>query len=380
MEAPPSNPTGGIASARYQGELAYIYAYDIAYEITDLSIVSILGQPVERYSAGPSKRSPREMFFYRPLMVRLPSVIRQGPAGAVQVQRTVKLFSVGAISIAVRVPFQAEHSEDLVDYHDLKLNGISLQEEARQLAEQVLTELRPRCVRPIAQVRDEEAYTVFWLSSLPATGEVCAMEAEQWLRQHRRNVAGLLTQEADPAALSEQEVEESIGQSLSYYRSDLAVIDWDAALMIASREDFDEALHVTELANVQLAELEAYDRLLDESLTRSYRDLRRGPSAHRDTLRNLRELRLDLARVQDELSNITKFFGDWHLARIYQKLSARFHLADWQKTLDEKLKTLDELYAIFKQDALNRWMMALEVAIVLLFVIDLVLLVMGLKL
>lgn len=372
-------PAKGVASARYRGEIVYIYSYDIAYEIADLNIGSILGQPVERYSAGPSKRNPREMFFYRPLMVRLPTVSRHGPAGSVRVHRTVKLFSVGALSITVRVPFEAEHSEDLVDYHDLKLDGVSLQEEARQLAEEVFGELRPRCVRPVPQVRDDEAYTIFWLSSLPTNGGE-TLEAEQWLRQHRRNVAALLTQEADPAALSDQEVEESIGQSLSYYRSDLAVIDWDAALIVETPEDFDEALHVAELANVQLAELEAYDRLLDESLTRSYRDLRQGRSAHRDTLRNLRELRLDLARVQDELSNITKFFGDWHLARIYQKLSARFHLGDWQKTLDEKLKTLDDLYAIFKQDATNRWMMGLEVAIVLLFVLDLVLLVMGLKL
>jgi hypothetical protein len=376
MEQEPPN----TAATRYQGEIVYIYAYDIAYEMTDEPISAILGQPVERYSVGPSKRSPREMLFYRPLMVRLPPVERQGPGGPVDVRRTVKLFSIGSISITVCVPFLAEHSSQLVDYHDLKLNGVSLQEEARQLAEEVLRELRPRCIRPVAQVRDEEAYTIFHLNS-PLTGaDRRPLAAEEWLRQHRRNVAALLTQEYDMAALSEQEVEESIGHFLSYYHSDLAVIDWDAALIVAGREDFDEALHVTELANVQLAELEAYDRMLDEAMAKSYRDLRLGRSGHRDTLRNLRELRLDLARVSDELSNITKFFGDWHLARIYQKLSARFHLGDWQKTIDEKLKTLDELYAIFKQDSLNRWMMALEIGIVLLFVIDLVLLVMGLKL
>jgi len=37
----------------------------------------------------------------------------------------------------------------------------------------------------------------------------------------------------------------------------------------------------------------------------------------------LREIRIDLARMNDELSNITKFFGDWHLARIYKNIAAR---------------------------------------------------------
>ena len=313
-------------------------------------------------------------------MVHLPPTERRGPAGPVQVRRSVKLFSVGAISIAVRVPFADLTIEELVAYHDLRLDGVTLEDDDRQLASRVLSELRPLCVRPVTQVRDEEAYTIFHLD-WPATGGPGGEgDCQRWMLRRRRNVAALLTQESDMAALSEQEVEESIGQTLSYYQSDLAVIDWDAALVVAEGEDFEEALHVAELANVQLAELEAYDRTLDDALGRSYRDLRRWRSAHRDTLRNLREIRLDLAQVRDELSNITKFFGDWHLARIYQRLSARFHLGDWQRTIDDKLKTLDELYAIFKQDSLNRWMMGLEIAIVMLFVLDLVILVLGPKL
>ena len=84
-------------------------------------------------------------------------------------------------------------------------------------------------------------------------------------------------------------------------------------------------------------------------------------------LQELRELRIDLARFSDELSNITKFFGDWHLARIYEAISARFHLADWHKTIDGKLKTLDDLYQLLHHDRTNRWMLVLEATIVLLF-------------
>jgi hypothetical protein len=135
-----------------------------------------------------------------------------------------------------------------------------------------------------------------------------------------------------------------------------------------------------ELANLQLAELEAYDRILDTAVDRSYRDL--GGRQWRGTSRvhrELREIRVDLARLSDELSNITKFFGDWHLARIYQALNQRFHLADWHRTIDEKLKTMDDLYQILRSDQNNRLMLVLELLIVLLFVIDLVVLAMGLR-
>src|SRR5215469_6230382 len=106
--------------------------------------------------------------------------------------------------------------------------------------------------------------------------------------------------------------------------------------------------------------MEAYDRILDDSLDRAYRDLTfRHFRGRRSIMRELREIRIDLARLSDELSNITKFFGDWHLARIYKGLSDRFHLADWHRTIDEKLKTLDDLYQILRADQNNRTMMVL---------------------
>ena len=160
----------------------------------------------------------------------------------------------------------------------------------------------------------------------------------------------------------------------------MVVVDWDAALIIDEKHNFDETLYVMELANLQLAELEAYDRILDDSLERSYRDLSSRPVRGRaNMLRELRELRIDLARFSDELSNITKFFGDWHLARIYENISARFHLADWHKTIDDKLQTLDDLYQLLSHDRTNRWMLILETTIVLLFVIDLIMLFFGLR-
>jgi hypothetical protein len=161
----------------------------------------------------------------------------------------------------------------------------------------------------------------------------------------------------------------------------MVVLDWDAALIIDNPQNFDETLYIMEMANLQLAELEAYDRILDNSLERAYRDLttRRIRGRRNAILRELREIRIDLARFSDELSNITKFFGDWHLARIYQNISARFHLADWHRSIDDKLKTLDDMYQLLNHDQTNRWMLSLEVTIVLLFVIDLVALIFNIK-
>lgn len=368
------------SGARYAGEVVYLYAFDLAYDMARRPIRELLGQPVAQFAVDASKRSPRQLFFYKPQMVRLPPMERIGPLGAVRVERVIKLLPVGAISISVRVPFTVNHVEELVAFHDLQFSNGSLHDEVRRLAQDVVAELGGHLIRPSAQLPEEEAYTVFCLASPVLNAANEPMNAEQWFHAHRRQVAALLTQEEEPERLSKQEAEESTARYLSYYEDDLAVVDWDAALLVDAPQDFDETLYIMELANLQLAELEAYDRLFDDALERSYRDLGEQPlRSRRDTLRELREIRIDLARFNDELSNITKFFGDWHLARIYEKVSSRFHLAEWHRTIDGKLKTLDDLYQILKHDQNNRVMVWLEAGIVLLFIIDLIILVIGLK-
>ena len=356
----------------YKGQAVYMFAFDVAYEMGRAPLMQLLGQKVEQFKVDAGKRSPRQPFFFRPQMVRLPVTKVHGPEGPTEVQRVIKILPIGAISITVTIPFQVDRLEDLVEFHDLRIGPRTLYEEVRELAEKVYFELRPSMIKPMEYLAEEEAYTVFCIESgsvLNGTGG----RAEDWLQQHRRPVAAVLTQEPDLSKLSEQEALESTGRYLSYYHNDLTVIDWDAALVIDDPDDFAETLYVMELANLHLAELEAYDRLLDRALERSYRDLRQGSyRKKRDVLVELREIRIDLARYNDELSNITKFIGDWHLARVYETISSRFHLADWHGSVSEKLKTLDNLYQMLQHDQSNRWMLVLEAMIVVLFILDLI--------
>jgi hypothetical protein len=324
-----------MGSPNYSGQVVYHYAFDIAYEMGRAPIRRLLGQEVAQFSIDTSRRNPRHMFFYRPQMVRMPPVERLGPHGPVRVETTIKIIPVGALSISVRVPFAVNSIEELVVYHDLHFSNGSLYEEVRRLAEDAKAELANYLVRPVAKIGDEEAYTIFCIEAPLIGPGGNQIRAEAWLDQYRREVAALLTQEENPDALSEQEMRESTGRSLSYYDCDVVVIDWDAALLIDEPQDFHEALYIMEIANLQLAELEAYDQLLDQALDRSYADLRNPRlRARRGTMEDLREIRIDLARFSDELSNITKFFGDWHLARIYEGVASRFHLADCHHTID----------------------------------------------
>src|SRR5215212_4570950 len=114
------------------GEVVYLYAFDVAYEMNRQPVKELLGQPVAQFQVDASKRSPRQLFFYRPQMVRLPPLERLGPRGPVRLSRSIKLLPVGAISITVRVPFTVGSLDELVAFHDLRFNdGTYLYDEVR---------------------------------------------------------------------------------------------------------------------------------------------------------------------------------------------------------------------------------------------------------
>ena len=356
-----------MPNSTYTGEVAYIYAFDIAYELR-CKVNTLLGQTVTETTLDPSKRTPRQSFLYRSQMVNLPDVHVDVDLERKRVaaKRTVRLLPTGAVSITFRVPFTQKTLEELVPYHLPSFGAIDLQEQARTLARQITEELGDVCIRPNTDLPAEEAYTVFCITNRPDN-------AQKWLQDNGRKVAALLTQEDNPEDLAHEEIEESISQHLSYYQQDISIIDWDAALLMDTPGNLIETLHVIELANLQLAELEAFDRLLDGVLDRAYRDVQsRRARVKKGILKELKEIRIDMARFGDELSNATKFLGDWHYARVYQLLSRRFHLAEWQQTITNKLRTLDDLYQLLQNDQNHRLMTTMEAAIALMFLIEII--------
>jgi uncharacterized Rmd1/YagE family protein len=95
------------------------------------------------------------------------------------------------------------------------------------------------------------------------------------------------------------------------------------------------------------------------------------------TLQHLRRFRVDVAKLTDEVTHITKFFGDWYLARIYLGARDRFYLDQWRASVEQRLAQLDKLYSVVHAEVNERRMLWLEIIIVIFFALDLVILLWG---
>jgi hypothetical protein len=314
---------------------------------------------------------PKDMPLYKPLAIEPPPL--SAPLHGATVRRLIRIYDVGVVTVMLRVAFEAGALADLMPFHNPKLeNGLTLDTVAMKLCADVCDGLKDSMVGRTEFPPPPEAYTVFCLTDLPGVNDV-----NRWLGDQRREVAGLLTETA-ANQLSEAQVGEVLRIQRSFENTDLAVIDWDAALVVELTGYVDDVLYALELANLQLEEFRVMDRRLDTYLDRAYDDLdhRRLPlfGAASKTLRHLRRFRVDVAKLTDEVTHITKFFGDWYLARVYLGARDRFYLDQWRASVEQRLAQLDKLYSVFHTELNEQRMLWLEAIIVFFFAIDLLIL------
>src|SRR5271154_413900 len=350
-----------------KGEVVYLYAFDVANEIITSRVQEVLSEKPFPFEIRMDRTLPKDMPLYKPLAIEpppLPSRLLGSP-----VRLLIRIYDVGVVTVMMRAAFETGVLADLMAFHNPKLdNGDWPADAAATLCAQVCDGIKD-LMTGRSPFPSPEAYTVFCFTNLDE-----ATDANAWLTQNRRAVAGLLS-ETSAEKLSESQVTEVLRIQRSFESTDLAVIDWDAALVVDLAGYVDDVLYALELANLQLEEFRVMDSRLDRYLDRAYEDLERRPvplfGQASKMLRQLRRFRVDLAKLADEVTHITKFFGDWHLARVYLGARDRFYLDQWRTSVEQRLAQLDKLYSVVHSEVNETRMLWLEIIIVVFFALDL---------
>ncbi len=298
-----------------------------------------------------------------PAMPRASRRIEVGSAHA-------RVYDFGVVSIALRFPLAGIPWSELVE----RVIGLDRASTATPLWSQLLGRVReliaPAVDRP-SDVDIEEEYFVVTLQRLdrPVT-------AEELLRTV--DVAPLLSGETQ--ALSDGARADLLRHRFSYYPTDLAILTWDHAVLLEPAGDRDVA-DVLEVANAQLLELRYYDELLNAELPRMYDRVeatRRGSFtalARRrfaDLARSLYTLVAEVTETTERVDNALKVTEDVYLARIYGAALDLFRVATWGASVQRKLAIIRDTYTALYDEAATARAELLELAIVLLIVIELV--------
>jgi hypothetical protein len=182
---------------------------------------------------------------------------------------------------------------------------------------------------------------------------------------------------AETRELSRDEVMDAVSHRISYSSKDVAIIDWNAAIVLD--QDAEDTLAVLEFANVELLEMRYLDRRLDEALGLAYETLskrtwKRFPfGSNPAELERVAQWQVDSAVLFEGVNNALKLLGDQYLARLYRAAGERFHLTEWDASIIRKLDTLESIYGKITDQVASRRMEMLEWIIIILIAISIVL-------
>ena len=281
----------------------------------------------------------------------------------------VKFYDYGVVSLALTRAVSCAWSEFVVLSQDLVENE-ALQSQAEAAFQRILTRVEPALEGRHRGILDEEYLVVGVTSCDPP------LSAGEMLEQHGGDIAQILRGERQP--LSPQEREEVLRHRLSYLADDLVVAAWNAAFIYDKEAAMSGAAEVLEFANSQLLEFRYHDERLEAALGRIYGALQNprwidnliGRRYLRAT-RHLHSLFIDVNELTDRTENALKLVGDVYAARLFTIVAARLGLDHWKRNVEEKLKTLDDIYRFAVEQTRVSQGNILELVIVLILVFEL---------
>lgn len=353
---------------KVSGNILLFYSFDVGDEL-DLHMVKNRGL-VAAY------KIPQSAYFkdyHVPLAFRL-TEFKDGKALERQDAVLNKLHHFGALSLCYKIPFNAS-------FEALKQKVIEVKKDYDEKSEvdarEVFKSIGPALKKPhFYNLKND--YFAIHVDPLEER-----ISAEEFKEFYGSKIASLLKLETE--VLSEYQQDEILSSTTGYYGQDLIIIDSEASFIYD--DEFYEPMEFFESANIELLELQYFDRILDKRLNYFYQQ-----EHHKMPLRayipllgkrrelpasRLARLRVDISVVTERLKNSIKMTGDAYYSTLYSMLVDKLSLQYWRTSISKKLDIIGDLYSVHQShlDSINEEL--LTVVIIVLIALEIILAVVG---
>jgi hypothetical protein len=361
---------------RLRGHFRILFLYDIAEGLDIAKLLELLGP-----RGGPVKRSfPRHTpqyvrFEQPPVVVPLDPVrLKSGE----ELACSIKYLAFAVVVVQFEAPFDCDWAT-LPSEAARWVENTEVEPQARLVVDRHLAEVSSAVIRPNSEWLHEN----YLITNLREVGDSGAEPptANDLLSTHGGEIARTIRGEL--AQLSPKICEETLQSSLSYYPADLVVIGNSGAFVYDRSEDADATNEVLEYAKMQLLEFRYYDKLMTRVLSEVYDAMDKTRnflfsrwSLPRDAKR-FNTIRLDVMELTERVDNAIEFVSDIYYARVYRLAATRVGVPEYRTLVDEKLRTVGELYEFMIDQFEDARSFVLEALIALLALLDVILLLRG---
>jgi hypothetical protein len=354
------------------GSLTAFFLYDVADAIDLRRVQTDLGGGTAA-RLSPKPTTPPYVQYRQPPITIDGSAVGSPEVGGFTVR--FKTFEYGVISVALSRAVSGNWDDWLrwgLESHE---SG-ALAQSGEHLARALVARIRGSITRPRERFLAED-YLIFTVTKLDPP-----ISAEALIASQGGTIAQLLRGERGP--LSPEERDEVLRHRISYFADDVVIPTWSSAFIYDTEAGSQAAIEILEFANSQLLEFRYYEQLLDLELERIYPQLQRTgwrytwlARRYTHATRQVHSLFIDVNELTDKTENALKIVGDVYAARLFTLAGARLGLSQWKASVQEKLKTLDDIYRFAVEQTSMARGEFLELVIVLILVLELVLLLTG---
>ena len=362
--------------AMLRGNLRKLMLFDVgeSFDLDEIQrAIGPQGAPVKR--SFPRRTPDYVQYEHAPIVERVaPLRLANGD----QFACTLKYYEYAVVVVQLEIPFACGW-EELIRHASQWLEFEEVENLSREAAARRIREIGPKRQRPPDSWLQEE----YLVTEVIECGEPgCAsMNATDLLERHRDDIARLLR--GDEQAISPKAADEIVTASLSYSPTDLVVAGASSAFVFDRTDDLAVTTGILEYVKMQLLEFRYYDRLMTRLLGEVYDALekKRNPLFSRWTLprdsERVNTIRLDVMELTERVDNAIKFVSDAFYARVYRMAAQRIGVEEYRALVDEKLRTVGELYQFMVDQFDEARSFVLEVAVTILALLDVILLLRG---
>lgn len=356
-----------------RGSFRILLLYDVAEELDLKRIGQMLGPRGGQAARVFPKRTPEYVRFEEPPIVEAGDCVKLG--NGEELACSIKYYSFAVVVVQLEAPFECGWNGLLAEAARWE-DAAEFEAQARGMVRRHLDRIAGAVIRP-NQDWLHESYLTVNLQEVrgldggrPPTSELIAA--------YGKEIVELVSGEVGP--LAPKLMEEVLQASVSYSPNDAVVVGPFAALVYDGPEDAVATTQVLEYAKMQLLEFRYYDGLMTRLLSEVYDALDRKRNAllsrwsvPREAKR-INTIRLDVMELTERIDNAVKFVTDTYFANVYRLAANRIGVPGYRKLVDEKLRTVGELYGFMIDQFNEARSFVLELAVAILVALDVILL------
>jgi hypothetical protein len=190
-------------------------------------------------------------------------------------------------------------------------------------------------------------------------------------------ITRFLSGETSIRALHTKEITEKLANDLSYYDEDLFLASTEGVLILGCDDYIKDLREMLELAITLLLLFQIYDRKIDTEISNAFDAIKKLSSSRYYFLADVpRKLEKSLLKVSEiglvilddieDLMNPHKVTQDWYYQSAYQKMLNTLRVGDFEKVVQHKIDSLQDLYTTARELSTEQLTLLLEVAVVVL--------------